>query len=74
MNDLNDSWEHLFQQTHGADPVEIQRVRLLLDGADKQLRKVDADRERHQIESAQGRVDFYDRLTIGAGATIAALV
>ena len=62
------------QQQQPVNPQEIQRVRLLLDGADKQLQKVDADREQSQIESAKGRVGFYDKLTIGSGATIGALV
>jgi hypothetical protein len=57
-----------------ADPVEVQRLRILVDGANKQLQKVNADTEQSKIEGAKGRVDFYDKLTIGAGATIAALV
>jgi hypothetical protein len=57
-----------------SDAQEIQRPQLLLDGADKQLRKVETDREKSQLEGAQGRVNFIDKLTIGAGAAIAALV
>ncbi len=74
MGDLHDVSQQLMQPQRAADPVEVQRLRLLLDGADKQLRKVDSDREQSQIEGANGRVDFYDKLAIGSGATIAALV
>jgi hypothetical protein len=74
MGDLSDMFQQLAQQHQAVDPVDVQRLRLLLDGADKQLQKVEADREQSQLEGAKGREDFYDKLTIGAGATIAALV
>ena len=69
----DDMFQQLMQQ-QAADPVEIQRLRLLLEGAKKQLREVQANTEQSQIEGAKGRVDFYDKLAIGSGATIAALV
>jgi hypothetical protein len=43
-------------------------------GADKRLKQVEADMAQGQIEGAKGRVDFYDKLALGSGATIAALV
>ncbi len=73
MGDSHNLSEY-FKQHQPADPQEIQRLHLLLDRADKQVQKVEADIELNQIESANGRVDFYDRITIGSGATIAALV
>lgn len=47
---------------------------MLWENANKQLQKVNSDIEGSQIEAAKGRADFYDKLTFGAGATIAALV
>lgn len=72
MGDIHDVFQQLTRQR--ADPVEVQRLSLLLDGADKQLRKVEADKDQYQIDAAKDRVDFYDKLTIGSGATIAALI
>jgi hypothetical protein len=74
MGDVPDLLQQFMQRQQQADPQEIHRLRLLLDSADKQLQKVNTDREQYQIESAKGRVDFFDKLTIGAGATIAAIV
>lgn len=54
--------------------MEVHRLRVLLESAHKQLQKVNGDKEKSQIESAKARSDFYDKLAIGAGATIAALV
>jgi cell division protein FtsB len=69
------NWQDMLPQlTRLPDPQEIQRLRLLHEGAVKQLQKVESDKERDQLDSAQGRVGFFDKLTIGAGATIAALV
>ncbi len=53
---------------------EIQRLSLLLDGADKLLRKTETDIEQIQVDSAQERVEYFEKLTIGAGAAIAAIV
>jgi hypothetical protein len=53
---------------------ELQRLRMLAEAADKQLRKSEADIEQSQIDSSQGRVEYFEKITIGAGATIAALV
>jgi hypothetical protein len=53
---------------------ELQRLLLLLDGADKQLRKTESDVEQSQLDSGQGRVEYFEKLTIGSGAAIAALV
>jgi hypothetical protein len=74
MGDLDDVLQRFRQQTQAPDAVEIQRLRLLVEGANKQLQKVNADTEQSQINAAEGRVDFYDKLTLGSGATIAALV
>lgn len=57
-----------------ADSQELQRLRMLVEAADKQLRKSEADIEQSQIDSSQGRVEYFEKITIGAGAAIAALV
>jgi hypothetical protein len=70
-------WQEMLEQFRRhplTDEQEIQRLRLLHDKANKQLREVESDKEQDQIESAKGRVAFFDRLTIGAGAAITALV
>ncbi len=76
MNEMHDEEQHRLQHQlePDYDPHEIHRLRLLLDAANRQKRDVESVRNDSQVESAKGRVDFYDRLTIGSGATIAALV
>jgi hypothetical protein len=77
MSDFDDPLRDFMQRympQQRADPQELHRLRVLLEGAEKQRQKVYADIEQSRIDSAKGRVDFFDRLTIGSGATIAALV
>ena len=54
--------------------VEIQRLKLLHDSANKALDKSIAEINQSQIDAANGRTAYFDRLTIGAGAVIAAIV
>lgn len=74
MGDMGDVFQQFMRQQQTADPQEMHRLRLLLEDAQKQLQKVNDTIEQSQVESAKGRADFYDKLTIGSGATIAALV
>jgi len=67
-----DNWQDFLPPT--AKAIENQRLRLLHDGAQKQLRTTESDLTLAQVDSAKGRLDFFDRLTIGAGAAITALV
>jgi len=54
--------------------VEIQRLKILLDNASEALNKAIAEINQSQIDVANGRTAYFDRLTIGAGAVIAAIV
>lgn len=56
------------------ESVESARTKLLLDHASEQLNKAVADINQSQIDVANGRTSYFDRLTIGAGAVIAAIV
>lgn len=56
------------------DTVEYARTKLLLDHANKKLDKAIADINQIQMDVANGRTAYFDRLTIGAGAVIAAIV
>jgi hypothetical protein len=54
--------------------VEVQRLKILLESASESLNKSIADINQSQIDVANGRTAYFDRLTIGAGAVIAAIV
>jgi hypothetical protein len=54
--------------------VEIQRLKILLDNASENLNKSIAAINQSQIDVANGRTAYFDRLTIGAGAVIAAII
>jgi hypothetical protein len=51
-----------------------QRLKILLDNASENLNKSIVGINQSQIDVANGRTAFFDRLTIGAGAVIAALI
>jgi hypothetical protein len=53
---------------------ESQRLKILLDNASANLTKAIADINQGQIDAANGRTAYFVRLTIGAGAVIAAIV
>jgi hypothetical protein len=56
------------------DPLEIQRLKLLFDNAREERQKAIASLNQTQIETASGRSAYFERLTIGSGAVIAAIV
>jgi hypothetical protein len=68
---MND-WQEMYNEFTGplSHPQELQRLKTLLEGANNQLAKVGSDKEQSQLDGVQSRVDFIDKLTIGAGATI----
>jgi hypothetical protein len=49
-------------------------LKILLDNASENLNKAIADLNQNQIDVANGRTAYFDRLTIGAGAVIAAII
>jgi hypothetical protein len=54
--------------------VEVQRLTILFEDAGRALEKAISDINQGQIDAANGRTAYFDRLTIGAGAVIAAIV
>jgi hypothetical protein len=54
--------------------VEIQRLKILFGNASESLNKAIAEINQSQIDVANGRTAYFDRLTIGTGAVIAAIV
>ena len=56
------------------DLDEIEQLRILLDNASRRLDKAVAEVNQSQIDVAIGRTAYFDRLTIGSGAVIAAMI
>jgi hypothetical protein len=54
--------------------TDIPRLKILLTNASERLDKTIADLNQSLIDVASDRTAFFDRLTIGAGAVIAAIV
>jgi hypothetical protein len=47
--------------------VEVQRLTILFEDAGRALEKAISDINQGQIDAANGRTAYFDRLTIGAG-------
>lgn len=60
--------------TFGFDPQEAARLKHLADAASKQREKAAERFNQIQYEVATESTQFFEKLTIGSGATIAALV
>lgn len=56
------------------DLVEAARLKVLEDNASARLDKTIVDLNQSQIDVANGRTAYFERLTIGAGAVITAIV
>jgi hypothetical protein len=57
-----------------ADFVEIERLKRLLQSADQSVNDIEADNSKTQVDFAKERTQFFEKLAIGSGATIAAIV
>jgi hypothetical protein len=60
-------------ETYMSD-VETQRLNVLMDDAEDRLNKAISEFNQSQIDAANGRTLYFERLTIGAGAVIAAII
>jgi hypothetical protein len=57
-----------------ADYVEVERLRRLLQSADQSVRDAEADYSETQLDLAKGKTQYFEKLAIGSGAAIAAIV
>ena len=53
---------------------DVERLRLLLQGAEKALKDASNDLTETQVELAREKTQYFEKLTIGSGAAIAAIV
>lgn len=56
------------------DYVEVERLRRLMQSADQSVRDIDADNSKTKVELGKERTQYFEKLAIGSGATIAAIV
>jgi hypothetical protein len=56
------------------DYAEIERLRALLQSADKSVVELEKDFTQTQIDAAKERTQYFEKLAIGSGAAIAAIV
>ena len=56
------------------NPFELQRVQVLLQHASQHVSDTESEISRVQVDVAKERTQFFEKLMIGSGATIAAIV
>jgi hypothetical protein len=56
------------------DSVEIERMRQLMKSADQSVREIETDNSKTSVDLAKERTQYFEKLAIGSGATIAAIV
>lgn len=60
--------------TFGFDPQEVERLELLVRFSTEEYRKTAQDFNKTQFEGATESTQFFEKLAIGSGAAITALV
>src|ERR1035437_5934655 len=72
---MNDDMDFLEQMQHQqATQLDTQRLKVLFDEASAQYSKKASLFSAYQTDAASERTSFFEKIAIGAGATIAAVV
>lgn len=61
-------------QTNITNPIDVERLNRLVEHAGKTVDAAAKELNEAQVDSAVGRKEYFERLTFGAGAAIAAIV